>query len=133
MKVSATLLAPLPQIRDKVNQLETVGYDMCSTFELNGDPFLPAMLAAEHSNKPKIATSIAVAFARSPMTVAMTAWEINEYSAGRFVLGLGSQIKAHITRRFSMPWSHPAARMLEFIQALHAIPAYVNDAHVHAR
>ena len=121
MKVSAALHAPLPQIREKVSQIETVGYDMCSTFELKNDPFLSAMLAAEHTTRPRIATSIAVAFARSPMTVASTAWDLHEFSGGRFVLGLGSQIKAHITRRFSMPWSRPAARMREYVQALRAI------------
>ena len=66
-------------------------------------------------------TSIAVAFARSPMTMAQIAWDLNQLSNGRFVLGLGSQIKPHITKRFSMPWSHPAARMRELILAMRAI------------
>lgn len=66
-------------------------------------------------------TAIAVAFARSPMTTAQTANDIQALSGGRFVLGLGSQIKAHIERRFSMPWSQPAARMREYVSALHAI------------
>ena len=66
-------------------------------------------------------TSIAVAFARSPMTVANSAWDLQELTGGRFILGLGSQVQAHIERRFSMPWSQPAARMREFVLALRAI------------
>ena len=68
-----------------------------------------------------------MAFARNPMTLAQTAWDLQAASDGRFVLGLGSQIKPHITRRFSMPWSHPAARMREMIQAIRAIWACWND------
>ena len=66
-------------------------------------------------------TSIAVAFARSPMTLANIGHDLNAYSEGRFVLGLGSQIKPHITKRFSMPWSSPAARMREYVMAMRAI------------
>jgi probable F420-dependent oxidoreductase len=85
------------------------------------DPFLPLLLAAEHSERIDLMTSIAVAFARNPMTLANVAHDLNAYSRGRFVLGLGSQIRPHITRRFSMPWSQPAARMREFILAMRAI------------
>jgi len=81
----------------------------------------PLLLAAEHSSRIELMTSIAVAFARSPMILANLAHDLNAYSKGRFVLGLGSQIQPHITKRFSMPWSHPAARMRELIQAMRAI------------
>ena len=89
--------------------------------EINNDPFFPLVLAAEHSKTIQLTTAISVAFARNPMTVANLAWDLNQYSKGRFTIGLGSQIKPHITRRFSMPWSQPAARMREFILAMQAI------------
>ena len=88
---------------------------------MNHDPFLPLLLAAEHSEKIEIATSIAVAFARSPMTLANIGHDLNAYSKGRFTLGLGSQIKPHITKRFSMQWGAPAAQMRELVLAMRAI------------
>jgi probable F420-dependent oxidoreductase len=100
---------------------EQVGYDGIWSAETSHDPFLPLMLAAEHTERIRLGTGIAVAFARSPMTVAMTANDIQMASEGRLMLGLGSQIKPHIEKRFSMPWSHPAPRMREFISAIRAI------------
>ena len=85
------------------------------------------MLAAEHTERLELGTGIAVAFARNPMTVANVGWDLQAYSGGRFLLGLGSQIKPHITKRFSMEWSSPAARMREFVQAMRAIWACWND------
>ena len=85
------------------------------------------MLAAEHTERAELGTAIAVAFARSPMQLAYTAHDLQAYSGGRFILGLGSQIKPHIERRFGMPWSHPAPRMREFIMALRAIWSAWND------
>jgi probable F420-dependent oxidoreductase len=82
---------------------------------------MPLLLAAEHTTQLELGTSIAVAFARNPMTLANTGWDLQAYSKGRFILGLGSQIKPHITKRFSMEWSHPAARMREMILAIRAI------------
>ena len=79
------------------------------------------MLAAEHTETLELGTSIAVAFARNPMTLANIGWDLQAFSKGRFVLGLGSQIKPHITKRFSMAWSHPAPRMREMILAIRAI------------
>ena len=79
------------------------------------------MLAAEHSERLELMTSIAVAFARNPMLLAQMGHDLNAYSKGRFILGLGSQIKPHIEKRFSMPWSHPAPRMRELILAMRAI------------
>jgi probable F420-dependent oxidoreductase len=89
--------------------------------ETSHDPFLPLVVAAERTKRMELVTSIAVAFARNPMILASLANDLQAYSKGRFILGLGSQIKPHIEKRFSMPWSHPAARMREMIQALHAI------------
>lgn len=104
-----------------IAELEARGYDAAFTAEINSDPFFPLVLGAEHSKTIELSTAISVAFARNPMTMANLAWDLNQYSKGRFKLGLGSQIKPHITRRFSMPWSQPAARMREFILAMQAI------------
>jgi len=100
---------------------EAAGYDGVWVAETSHDPFFPLLLAAEHTERIELGTAIAVAFARSPMTTAYAAWDLQAYARGRLNLGLGSQIKPHIERRFSMPWSHPAARMREYIQALRAI------------
>ena len=100
---------------------EAKGYDGVWSAETNHDPFLPLLLAARSTERVDLGTAIAVAFARNPMTLAQTAWDLQTASRGRFVLGLGSQVKAHITKRFSMPWSRPAARMREMILAIRAI------------
>lgn len=119
-----TQLADIPQLAAEV---ERAGYDGCWTGEINHDPFLPLLLAAEHTSRLQLGTSIAVAFARNPMTVANLGWDLNSYSHGRFILGLGTQIRPHIQKRFSMPWSRPVPRMREFVAALHAIWAAWND------
>jgi probable F420-dependent oxidoreductase len=121
MQVIGNLFTGLKDIPTKVQQLETLGYDCAFSAEINNDPFFPLLLAAEHSDQLELMTSIAVAFARNPMTLANLAHDLNEYSDGRFILGIGSQIKPHITRRMSMPWSQPAKRMREFILAMRAI------------
>jgi len=122
MKIDAGLmLQDLGSVPARVRALEAAGYDGAVSAEINSDPFLPLALAAEHSERVDLLTSIAVAFARTPMLTAQIGHDLNAFSGGRFVLGLGSQIRPHITRRFSMPWSHPAARMREFIQAMRAI------------
>ena len=100
---------------------EQVGYDGIWSAEVNHDPFLPLALAAEHSERLMLGTGIAVAFARNPMNLAMVANDLQVLSKGRFMLGLGSQIKPHIEKRFSMPWSHPAPRIRELILAVRAI------------
>lgn len=97
------------------------GYDGIWTAETDHDPFLPLSLAAEHTQHIELGTAIAVAFARNPMTLAHTAYDLQAFSRGRFLLGLGTQIRPHITRRFSMPWSQPVARMRELVAAIHAI------------
>jgi probable F420-dependent oxidoreductase len=101
--------------------LEDQGYDAVTVAETAHDPFLPLMLVAEHTEKIALTTGIAVAFSRNPMILANLGHDLNSYSKGRFTLGLGTQIAAHITKRFSMPWSHPAPRMREMIRAMHAI------------
>jgi probable F420-dependent oxidoreductase len=121
MKVDGMLAAPLRSAGEQASNLERVGHSGAWTIEGANDPFLPLALAAEHSTSLELGTAIAVAFARNPMTLAHTAWDLQDLSAGRFILGLGSQIKPHITKRFSMPWSHPAARMRELILAIRAI------------
>jgi probable F420-dependent oxidoreductase len=108
-------------ITDQVRDAERVGLDGVWTTEISHDPFLPVLLAADRAPELTVGTSIAVAFARNPMTVAVAANDLQSFSGGRFVLGLGTQIKAHIERRFGMPWSDPAQRMREFVEALHAI------------
>lgn len=121
MRVSGMLGADLDMTPLAIAALEQRGYDAAFSAEINSDPFFPLVLAAEHSQTIALTTSISVAFARNPMTMANLSWDLNQYSRGRFTVGLGSQIKPHITRRFSMPWSKPAARMREFILAMRAI------------
>lgn len=121
MKVFGSLIGDLPDIPAAVRRLEADGYAGAYTAEINNDPFFPALLAAEHSETIELTTAIAVAFARNPMTMAQLAHDLNQFARGRFVLGIGSQIRAHVTRRYGMPWSRPAARMREFVLALRAI------------
>jgi probable F420-dependent oxidoreductase len=120
MKLSAGIPASKEAGR-AAKALEDQGYDTAAVAETQHDPFLPMGLAAEHTEKIGLTTGIAVAFARNPMLLANLGHDLNEWSKGRFTLGLGTQIAAHITKRFSMPWSHPAARMSEMIRAMHAI------------
>jgi len=121
VRVSGYLGADLDSVPSAIAELEARGYDATFTAETNSDPFFPLVLAAEHSKAIRLTTAISVALARNPMTMANLAWDLNQYAKGRFTVGVGSQIKPHITRRFSMPWSKPAARMREFILAMRAI------------
>jgi probable F420-dependent oxidoreductase len=100
---------------------EDAGYDGAIVPEITHDPFVALALAADATERLELATGIAVAFARNPMDTAYSANDIQLLSRGRFILGLGSQIAAHITKRFAMPWSHPAPRMREYIVAMHEI------------
>ncbi len=128
MKVDSGLMGVgFSEMAARARELEEFGYDGLTTAETSHDPFLPLMIAAEHTSRIQLQTGIAVAFARTPMTLANTAWDLNLYSQGRMSLGLGSQIKPHITKRFSMPWSHPAARMRELVLAMRAIWANWQD------
>ncbi len=121
MKVDGGLGGSLQSMPEDARHLEEMGYSGIMSAETAHDPFFPLLLAAQNTQTVDLMTSIAVAFARTPMILANIGHDLNHYSKGRFVLGIGSQIRAHITKRFSMPWSSPAARMREFIQALHAI------------
>jgi len=101
--------------------LENHGFTGITSQENRHDAFLPLAIAATHTEKLELRTSISIAFARSPMSSAMMAWDIQQASKGRFTLGLGSQVKGHNLRRFSVPWSPPAPRMREYVQAVRAI------------
>jgi probable F420-dependent oxidoreductase len=112
---------------ESVASLEAAGYDGVWTTETVRDPFLTLVGYAARTDRMRLGTGVAIAFARSPMTLALTAHDLQRLSGGRLILGLGSQVKAHIERRFSMPWSEPAARMREYVLALRAIWATWND------
>jgi probable F420-dependent oxidoreductase len=111
----------LETVPEQARRAEAIGYDCLWTSETQHDPFLPLALAANATSQIKLGTSIAVAFARSPMTIAHTAWDLQKASRGRFILGLGSQVKAHIERRFSMKFESPGPKLREVVLALRAI------------
>ena len=121
MKVDGSVGWDLAKVGEQARELEGMGYNGIMSAETSHDPFLPLAFAAQTTAKADLMTGIAVAFARTPMVLANMGHDLNALSEGRFVLGLGSQIRPHITKRFSMPWSHPAARMREFILAMRAI------------
>jgi probable F420-dependent oxidoreductase len=121
MKVDGAIGSDLSKAGAEAHELEEAGYSGIWTAETSHDPFFPLLMAAQQTDSVELGTSIAVAFARNPMTLANVGWDLQNYSGGRFVLGLGSQIKPHITKRFSMPWSHPAARMREMVLAIRTI------------
>lgn len=118
-----TTLAPssLKQVPALAQAAEAFGFDALWMTETQHDPFLPGALIAEHTQRLNFGTGIAVGFARSPATMAYTAWDLAQASGGRFILGLGTQVKAHIERRFGMPWPEsPVNKLREQIQALRA-------------
>ncbi|OHU21989.1 LLM class F420-dependent oxidoreductase [Mycobacteroides franklinii] len=119
--IDVTLTTGLNTMATDAAEAEESGYAGIWTFEGAHDPFLPILLAAGHTKDIALGTSIAVAFARNPMLLATIGWDLQAYSGGRFILGLGTQIKPHITRRFDMPWSSPAARMRDMVLAVRAI------------
>ena len=122
MKIDATVMtANLETIGPRARQIEAIGYDGLYTAETQHDPFFPLVLAAGHTERIDLGTAIAVAFPRSPMHLAHIGHDLQRYSKGRFILGLGSQIKAHIEKRFSSTFDRPAARMRELILASRAI------------
>jgi len=121
VKVDSGSYANIHSAKSDAQKLERLGFDGFLSAETAHDPFLPLALAADGTDRIEIMTSIAVAFARNPMLLANLGHDLNAFSKGRFTLGMGSQIKPHITKRFSMPWSDPAARMKELIEAVHAI------------
>jgi len=120
------ILTTLPQddlaaVPKAARAAEEAGYDGLVTAENRNDPFLSLGVAAVSTGRLSLQTGIAIAFARSPMAVANASWDLQRASRGRFVLGLGSQVRAHNENRFSVPWSPPAPRMREYVQALRAI------------
>jgi probable F420-dependent oxidoreductase len=101
---------------------EALGFDAAWTTETQHSPFLPLPLIAEHTRRLRFGTAVAIGFARSPVTLAHTAWDLAEQSGGRFMLGLGTQVKPHIERRFGMPWpASPVGKLRELVQALRAV------------
>jgi probable F420-dependent oxidoreductase len=129
MRVDGKLVpSSIAQIAEAARSHERDGYSGLWSSESKHDPFLPLMVAGEHTTEIELGTSIAVAFARTPMTLAYSSWDLQNYTGGRFVLGLGSQVKPHIERRFSMQWSKPADRMREMVNAIRAIwDSWEND------
>lgn len=121
MKIDTSLMFDPKTIAAISPALEEAGFDGAYTFEGQSDPFIALSAAAMATKRMTLMTSIAVAFSRNPMSLAYLCNDLQTLSDGRFVLGLGTQVKAHIERRFSMPWSKPAARMREMVQAIHAI------------
>lgn len=127
MKIDAPLLgSPLASAAGLARTHAQAGFDGVFTFDGPHDPFSSLALAAEHTGLD-IATGVAIALARNPMTVAQVAHDLQSFSGGRFTLGLGSQVRAHVEHRFSMPWERPVSRMKEFVAALRAIFACWND------
>ena len=106
---------------DAARAAESLGFAGLWASETKHDAFLPLAIAADATQRIELGTSVAIAFSRSPMEVAQTAWDLQDLSNGRFILGLGTQVRAHIERRFSMPWDKPVTRLREYIGALRAI------------
>ncbi|MGD8554661.1 MAG: TIGR03617 family F420-dependent LLM class oxidoreductase [Anaerolineales bacterium] len=112
----------LIQIPALAQEAEAIGFDALWSSETQHSPFLPLALVAEHSKRLEFGTAVAIGFARSPTTLAHTAWDLAEVSGGRFILGLGTQVRAHVERRFSMPWPEsPVGKLRELIGAIRAI------------
>ena len=122
MKVLTSIpVHDLHAVGPAAGRVEDLGFSGISTQENAHEPFMPLALAAIHTSTLELRTSVAIAFPRNPMVTASTAWDLQAAAKGRFVLGLGSQIKGHNVRRFSVPWSAPAPRLREYIQAVRAI------------
>ena len=117
----------LQAIPGKATAIDDAGFSGISTQENRHNPFLPLAVAAVHTKRVELRTNVAIAFARSPMVSAGLAWDLQLASNGRFVLGLGSQVKGHNVRRFSVPWSAPAPRLRDYVSAIKAIWACWRD------
>ncbi|MFZ0172045.1 MAG: TIGR03617 family F420-dependent LLM class oxidoreductase, partial [Acidimicrobiales bacterium] len=127
MLIDGGLSFDAEKMGERAREVEAQGYDGAWSTETGHEPFLILAAAAPHTEKLQLGTGIVVAFGRSPMITATMANDVQLLSKGRLLLGLGSQIKPHIEKRYSMPWSHPAARMREYIRALRAIWASWNE------
>jgi alkanesulfonate monooxygenase SsuD/methylene tetrahydromethanopterin reductase-like flavin-dependent oxidoreductase (luciferase family) len=122
MEIHTTLeQSDLRKVSAEIRRIELAGYDGVMTQENRHDPFLPLAVAAVNSERLQLGTGVAISFPRSPMVMANLCWDLQLASQGRFVLGIGPQVKGHNERRFSVPWTPPAPRMKEYIQALRAI------------
>lgn len=122
MKVDVNVLFhDLHDVAPLVRAAEQVGFDALWTSETQHDPFLPLAVASQHTTRLQLGTAIAVAFARSPAVLAYIAWDLQRATRGRFILGLGTQVKAHIERRFGMKWDPPAPKLRETILAIRAL------------
>lgn len=124
MRIEATITAPptIEALGRHARELDELGYDTILVPEAGHDPYLPQMILAEHTRRARIGTGIAISFPRSPFVTAQMAWDLQRFSRGRFVLGLGTQVKGHNERRYSTPWpSPPGPRMREYFQCLRAI------------
>jgi len=118
---SIDLALPLARVGDHARRAEAMGFDGLMTPDVMTDGFLAAQAAVASTRRVRVATSAVVAFARSPMVVAVAAWNLQALSGGRFHLGLGPLIRTNIVEKYGMPWSAPAPRMREFVQAIHAL------------
>ncbi|MGI9604077.1 MAG: TIGR03617 family F420-dependent LLM class oxidoreductase [Acidimicrobiales bacterium] len=126
MHIDTALMGTLAEVPERARMLAAAGFDGLFTFEGNSDIFFPLVLAAEHTDLD-LATNVAIAFPRSPMHLAYQAWDLHRQSGGRFSLGLGTQIRPHIERRFSATWGRPVAHMRELVEAVQAIFACWQD------
>jgi probable F420-dependent oxidoreductase len=111
----------LATVAEEARAFERIGFDGAWTFEAGRDPFLPIALAAQATSRLELGTNVAIAFARSPMSMAQCAWDLQKVSGGRFHLGLGTQVRAHVERRYSMPYDPPVARLVDYVRCLRAI------------
>ena len=122
MKIDAMLGSMYPHHAARLaERMEKIGFDAVWSFEAGHDPFLPLAVASMCTKRIHLGTNIAVAFGRSPFATAQAAWDLQRSSNGRFHLGLGTQVKAHVERRYDMPFEHPAARLTDYIRCLRAI------------
>ena len=114
-------LADWKKIQEAARRAEALGFGGVLSFEIQNDPFIPLAFAATATERVRLTTAVAIAFPRSPMMVANLAHDLHQNSRGRFVLGLGTQVKGHNERRFSVKWESPGPRLKEYIEALRAI------------
>lgn len=122
MKLDTGLLVSnLNDVPVHAKAAEELGFDALWSAEASHDPFLPLLIAAEHTERIKLGTAIAVAFPRSPMVLAQIGWDLQAFSHGRFILGLGTQVKGHNERRFGVRWEHPGPKLREMILVIRAI------------
>jgi probable F420-dependent oxidoreductase len=124
MRLDANIMIEAARMREAgsiAKAAEAIGFDTLWTSETKHNGFLPLVLAAEHTERIRIGTAVAIAFPRSPMVMAQIAWDLQALSKGRFILGLGTQVKAHIERRYATAWEAPVAKLRDYILAMRAI------------